>query len=168
MRKILLLLVMLISFTSFCQTIESKILSKGKDWKIEKRTFCYSGVCDTTVYFNWHFKNLEYQYIIDIGNVYFNDQKELENFSYKLIEFSNKENNNDIYMCIIKSTDKRMSDYIIFRNLPRVIGKDKIGIWVGEKFTVLSKSNARKLGDEIKSNKEYVPKIETNLSTGLK
>lgn len=155
MRKILLLLAMLISFTSFCQTIESKILSKGKDWKIEKRTFCYSGVCDTTVYFNWYFKNLKYQYIIDIGYVYFNDQRELENFSNKLIEFSNKENNNND-MCIIKSTDKRMSDYLIFRNLPRVIGKDKIGIWVGEKFTVLSKSNARKLGDEIKSNIYFI------------
>ena len=133
--KNLLLGLFLTSSICYSQTGEKKTLFKSKlGYEIvnsirEK---------DTMTYFYYGYQNQKYQHITDIGSVFLSKKSDLKLFADKLIEFSGKEKGTDISFADKKFT-MRLYDF-----------SEMIYIQdTKNKYTTLSKKDAKKLADEI-------------------
>jgi hypothetical protein len=135
MRIVILTIAFMLGITSYAQTTKKEKLAKGiKGWEIYRTI---SGK-DTTVYFRWGFQNMKYQYITDIGSIMTSYKSELKNFAEKLIEYGN-----------IKGR-VHQSDYVPHITTIQLYDfSSNIYIQDGDKYTIITKRTAVKMGNEI-------------------
>jgi hypothetical protein len=135
MRVIILTAVFMFGLTSYAQTTKKEKLAKGmKGWEI------YRSITnkDTTVYFYWGFQNMKYQYITDIGSVMTSYKNELKRFAEKLIEYGNIEGRVSQSEYIPNITTIELHDFASY-----------VYINDGDKYTMMTKRQAIKMGNEI-------------------
>jgi hypothetical protein len=134
MRVVILTIAFMLGITSYAQTTKTEKLAKGmKGWEIIRET---SGK-DTTVYFYWGFQNMKYQYIIDRGSVSAFYKTELKTFAEKLIEYGNIKGR-------VAQRDNVFRTGIVLYDF-----SSNIYIEDGDKYTIITKRAAIKMGNEI-------------------
>jgi hypothetical protein len=141
MRVVILIIAFILGITSYAQTTKTEKLAKGtKGWEIKREI---KGK-DTTVYFYWGFQNMKYQYITDIGSVYVSSKAELKAFAEKLIEYGN----------IKGKVDQR--DNVAGTGIILYDFSSNIYIEDGDKYTIITKRKAIKMGNEILEHYELL------------
>ncbi len=141
MKKAVLLFAMLITLSTniFAQeTVERKTLFKSKLGYEITQLIRSSG---TTTYFYYSYQNQKYRHITDLGSVFISNKEELKVFAEKLIEFSNKEKGIEVTY-----TDKAYSFALYDFNESIYIMDAR-----QQKYTTISKKQAKLLADEILS-----------------
>lgn len=129
------------SFNTFSQTSETKVIAKSEikfDWVIEQSVT--NG--DTSTYFYWRYRNLEYQYITDYGSIFITSKDKLIELGNKLIELGNKLPEISSGERISVNIDKNISLTIssITKN---------VYVYSDNKYTYLPKKASILLGEEI-------------------
>ena len=145
MKKIIISVAILIASNSFAQMTETKKLASGtSEWKINMKI---ENGTDTTTYFYYGYQNKAYDYITDIGSVFFTEEKELIDFANALKSLSTKESGTQVQLQI-SSTTLKLYD---FSN--NIYIEDSRG-----KYTYITKKQAVKLADEFLLNAKYLRK----------
>jgi hypothetical protein len=145
MKKIIISVAILIASNSFAQMTETKKLASGAagckiSMEIKNGT-------DTSVYFFYGYQNKAYDYITDIGSVFFTEEKELIDFANSLKALSIKENGVQVQLQVSSATLKLYD----FSN--NIYIEDNNG-----KYTYVTKKQAIKLADEFLLNAKYLNK----------
>lgn len=124
----------------FGQTTQTKTLVKGdvEKWEINQRI---SNGTDTSTYFYYRFRNMEYQYLDDYASILYSSKSDLETFATKLKEIANMETKinmsvtvGSVVLSIVDFSDAVYCEYL------------------GDGFTGFTRQNAIKLADEILAN----------------
>ena len=145
MKKIIISVAILIASNSFAQMTETKKLASGTaGWKISMEI---KNGTDTTIYFFYGYQNKAYDYITDIGSVFFTEEKELIDFANALKTLSTKENGIQVQLQVSSVTLKLYD----FSN--NIYIEDSNG-----KYTNMTKKQAIKLADEFLLNAKYLNK----------
>lgn len=145
MKKIIISVAILIASNSFAQMTETKKLASGAaGWKISMEI---KNGTDTSVYFFYGYQNKAYDYITDIGSVFFTEEKELIDFANSLKALSIKENGVQVQLQVSSVTLKLYD----FSN--NIYIEDNNG-----KYTYVTKKQAIKLADEFLLNAKYLRK----------
>lgn len=145
MKKIIISVAILIASNSFAQMTETKKLASGAaGWKISMEI---KNGTDTSVYFFYGYQNKAYDYITDIGSVFFTEEKELIDFANSLKTLSTKENGVQVQLRVSSATLKLYD----FSN--NIYIEDNNG-----KYTYVTKKQAIKLADEFLLNAKYLNK----------
>lgn len=93
MKKLILILILIVSLKSNSQTTERKKLFKSQyDYEIVQNIV----EKDTSVYFAMPYQNEKYKQITDLGLIILNKKSDLKLLAEKLIEFSQKEKGTSI------------------------------------------------------------------------
>ena len=145
MKKIIISVAILIASNSFSQMTETKKLASGTGgWKISMEI---KNGTDTTIYFFYGYQNKAYDYITDIGSVFFTEEKELIDFANALKTLSTKENGVQVQLQV-SSTILKLYD---FSNNIYIEDSNR-------KYTNMTKKQAIKLADEFIENAKYLNK----------
>jgi hypothetical protein len=145
MKKIIISVAILIASNSFAQMTETKKLASGAaGWKISMEI---KNGTDTSVYFFYGYQNKAYDYITDIGSVFFTEEEELIDFANSLKTLSTKENGVQVQLRVSSATLKLYD----FSN--NIYIEDNNG-----KYTYVTKKQAIKLADEFLLNAKYLRK----------
>ena len=145
MKKIIISVAIFIASNSFAQMTETKKLASGAaGWKISMEI---KNGTDTSVYFFYGYQNKAYDYITDIGSVFFTEEKELIDFANALKALSIKENGVQVQLQVSSATLKLYD----FSN--NIYIEDNNG-----KYTYVTKKQAIKLADEFLLNAKYLNK----------
>lgn len=142
MKKLLILFTLVTNFSLFAQKEIRKTLYKNNKFEI---TQVVKNDTDTIVYMYWGYQNAKYQHITDIGSIFITSGSELIELANKLIEFGNiktvinqRETINNVSLILYD-----FSKYIYIEN--------KEG-----KYTMISKSEAIKIGTDMLSVAHYL------------
>ena len=145
MKKIIISVAILIASNSFAQMTETKKLASGAaGWKISMEI---KNGTDTTTYFFYGYQNKAYDYITDIGSIFFTEEKELIDLANALKSLSTKENGVQVQLQVSSITLKLYD----FSN--NIYIEDHNG-----KYTYVTKKQAIKLADEFLLNAKYLNK----------
>jgi hypothetical protein len=120
---------------------QTKTLITGEveNWEIIQRI---TNSVDTSTYFYYRFKNMEYQYLDDYASMIFSQQSDLDTLATKLKELANMETKINMTITVGRSVALSIVDFT-----------DAIYIEsLGDGYTRISRSNAIKLADEILAN----------------
>jgi len=139
---ILSLSFMTASFMVFSQTTtQSKTLVKGtvEGWEIVQKI---SNSVDTTTYFYYSFRNMEYTHLKDYASILYSKKADLDTFAVKLKELANMETKINMTVTVGRSVAISIVDF-------------SDGMYIeslGDGYTGITRQNAIKLADEILLN----------------
>lgn len=143
MKKLILSLSLAFSFNAFNQTNETTKLVTGKvdKWYIEQSI---SNSKDTTTYFYWGFKNMDYNYITDIASILFIKKTDLDTLALRLKE--------------ITLTEKGVEKSITYKGVRlSTTAYDGIIIYiVNDGWTMLNRKLCNELADEFLANSYFL------------
>ena len=140
MKKLLFMLVLMISTFSFAQSRVSTILAQGTapKWEISQ---VVTNKTDTIVYFYMGYQNQRYQHITDIGSIIIGSKADAESFIAALRELAEAPDGSDYNINVYKF---KLSKYNFSKN---IYISDK-----SDKFTTITKKQALSLASALESN----------------
>ena len=142
MRKLLILFTLVASFNTLAQKEIRNILYKNNKFEISQ---VIKNDVDTLTYMFWGYQNAKYQHITDIGSVFIITNLELVAFANKLIEFGN-------IKTVVNQRETVSGTTLLLYDFSKYIYvEDKDG-----KYTILSKSEAIKLGNDMLNVAHYL------------
>jgi hypothetical protein len=141
MKKITILLMLVISFTTFSQTINIKKLVKETYFEVNEAITDL----DTVVYYYFSFQNKKYTHVADVGSILIREKSQIETLNKKLKEFSEvKDKQNIDYICPRYTLS-------IYDFSDDIYLSDKEG-----KFTRFSKEEALKISNDLLKHMHYL------------